>query len=858
MNSPRDFCRLPKAHTSILLTYDFDAIFFERVVLNDLWAGGTGDVLVVADPAQLSAAVDSWGGQLKELGRSYQLLPAATKGRFHPKVILRLGKEGGLVWVGSGNLTHGGWGGNRELCAAWEMGPGQVDNGSWVLSLLERIASWGPGALSHDVIKRAMELSWVIDASGATPTSTPDSALLTSFGDISLCAQLGARWAGRRFTEARIFTGSTDEGGVQLRWLHEKFEVERAQVVLDQNRSSFQAELLSKLPLEVDVKHLPGPTVHAKFYWLDGPDGPAAVMGSANCSAAAWRVKPASGGNIEAVVVYDRPNATDFAQVLSFFDSLDLVPADLSRAQTVRTKSPQLGFAPTVSEIVWDESLGEVRVSFSAAPGIESVTILTGKESIAMHPVGTDGLAWSAELPSSFEDGVSAFVTVEVRSEDGRVSHFRSWVNHLNELRQAARGRIADTLAALTIKQTPGEQNQFANEIQRITLALANEPESFQDPPPVPRRHNTTQASDEANNWQPINPEEFIISINELRQRDAAQGGALPAAGLSLSGALRAFFGVARPPEIDDEAEVSNDPEVNDDQEEEEDAEARVADPAPAAPFQAPEPQNSARLVRSIEQLISGMGDKKFAANCTVTQLVQAAAFPLAVSTLGRRGGWIDDMTAQNWVRRVSDLLFTRRHGGAALLNSVGERYRSHEREPDFLRVVGDGTLWVALLSTLSGTGWEGSNAEFERAFALRAVFKARDLIASSDAGRMAALLDRLEERQARTILEDAPAVVRLLEQLEEHLLGRWEQLMEVQKKVRPFQQTGDLLWHPKAEWAEVLEEKEWGVNFKAYLRSKAAEITAGGGFYLNVTRASEGDEALRSRIEDLKRVALK
>src|SRR4051812_12866385 len=122
MNSPREFCRLPKAHTTILLTYNFDAIFFERVVLNDLWAGGTGDVLVVADPVQISAAVSSWGGQLKHLGRSYQLFPATTQGRFHPKVILRLSKEGGFVWVGSGNLTHGGWGGNRELCAAWEVG----------------------------------------------------------------------------------------------------------------------------------------------------------------------------------------------------------------------------------------------------------------------------------------------------------------------------------------------------------------------------------------------------------------------------------------------------------------------------------------------------------------------------------------------------------------------------------------------------------------------------------------------------------------------------------------------------------------------------------------------------------------
>ena len=327
---------------------------------------------------------------------------------------------------------------------------------------------------------------------------------------------------------------------------------------------------------------------------------------------------------------------------------------------------------------------------------------------------------------------------------------------------------------------------------------------------------------------------------------------------LSLAGVLRAFFGAAVPQDADDEAEYAEDPESgDDDQSDGDDAEVVVTSRALVARLRAPEPQNSARLAKSMEQLISGMGSERFAATCTVTQLVQAAAYPLAVGTLGKRGGWVGDAAAQIWVRQVSDLLFTRRHGGAALLGVVRERYRAEGREQDFLKVAGDGTLWIALLASLSGAALEGNNVEFERAFTLRAVFKARDLIASGDAGRMAALLDRLGERQARAVLEEVPEATRLLDDLEEHLRGCWDQLMEAQKNARPFQHVGDILWHPKAGWAELLEEKEWGVKCKVYLRSKAAEITAGGGFYLNVIRAAEDDALLQARIEELERGAI-
>ena len=65
--------------------------------------------------------------------------------------------------------------------------------------------------------------------------------------------------------------------------------------------------------------------MHAKFYWFTGRDGDAALMGSANCSAAAW-ITGNGFGNFEAVVPYDAPSEADFKGILSVFEGKRLPP----------------------------------------------------------------------------------------------------------------------------------------------------------------------------------------------------------------------------------------------------------------------------------------------------------------------------------------------------------------------------------------------------------------------------------------------------------------------------------------------------------------------------------------------------
>ena len=105
----RDFCRLPGFSTAVLTTYNIDPLFFERVVLYDLAAGGATRIIVLADAEQAIPLVTRACGQLVALGKRYRLIPVRMKGSFHPKMCVRIGRDQALVASGSHNLTRSGW-----------------------------------------------------------------------------------------------------------------------------------------------------------------------------------------------------------------------------------------------------------------------------------------------------------------------------------------------------------------------------------------------------------------------------------------------------------------------------------------------------------------------------------------------------------------------------------------------------------------------------------------------------------------------------------------------------------------------------------------------------------------------------
>ncbi len=856
--NPREFCREAGYNSTVLLTFNFDPLFFERIILPDLWAGGTGDVLVIADSSQTIEAAPRWCGQLRNLGRRYQLVTANVRGLFHPKAILRFGPATAAVWLGSGNLSSGGWGGNRELTSAWLAGTDLTDTGRWLVDFLDQLAGWCPGGLGHDVIARIQESTWYqttspLDSDAASP-------VLWSNGSLSLSDQLAARWEGRRFTNAVILTGSTDRNGAQLRWLHDTFGVEQCTIGLDQSRVEFQPKKIRNLPLDVDVRHLSGGApIHAKMLWLEGADGTAAAVGSANSSTAAWLLAPDHGGNIETLCIYDNASEEEFLHLLNAVRSEDAVPAQLKQRQK---GSPGNGEVPTktvrVGEVAWEPNGREITVVFNEKieAGV-NVCLTLGSFTVPLETTDPSRRQWIGNEPRLSYDRETMFGKVIIIGADGIERVADVWVNDLAELRHATKGRhITDALRSLSRAGTSSDQNRVLADLHRISVALLSEPDSFPDPH---FRSPADVGSPTDDTAVPIDPDQFIRSLNELDDEDHTSGRTNGRAyTLTLMGVMRALFELDSSEGDESEDEATLEPEAG--SLEWDTAVSPTQDEPEVEPAndEAVSSKNRQRLRHQMGEFIEHLGDPSFAEFCTATQMTQAVAYPLAVAALGLKGGWVDREDACEWTVKIFDILFRQSFRilkVKGLLNATKTVYCREDQLSRFSQAVGDGTLWVALLTGLSRIPWTGTRGRFERALFLRAVYRNRDLLAASDSGRMSSLINRVEETASReTITDLAPKAARVLDKLEEDLSRRWDALLSEQLEARVSHQEDDLLWRSSGGWAEVRSPSTASrtSEIEAYLHTRADVRHVKADYWVNVTRAAESSSAIQKMLRAL------
>ncbi|MGI4761976.1 MAG: hypothetical protein ACRYF0_14805 [Janthinobacterium lividum] len=115
---------IPKGqyHSCVLTCYSFDFQFFELQVMRALRAAGVRNVLVLLDGrymeklASRSTGLEFWSSS------GYSLYPVYVPGGvFHPKLMLLFGRQGGLLTLGSGNLTLSGLGRNDEAWGCFQV-----------------------------------------------------------------------------------------------------------------------------------------------------------------------------------------------------------------------------------------------------------------------------------------------------------------------------------------------------------------------------------------------------------------------------------------------------------------------------------------------------------------------------------------------------------------------------------------------------------------------------------------------------------------------------------------------------------------------------------------------------------------
>ena len=319
---------------AIVLTHNIDFVFIQAVVLPALRRCGHPSLTVFADAQCASESYQYQHMVLDSLGTRFRVVPVAMKPgfRFHPKAVLLSGQKKGVLLVGSGNLTFGGWRENAETWCRFDSDDDGTAPFSAFLDYLESVVALTPlrGRLTAEVNE-------CFDGSlrpWAQNMVSPGGLIGRPSGGNSLIDQMKDVLQEKPIQSLLIHSPYFDDGGHALRKLSSQFKV-KVRVAAQIRRSGLSIEAYGVLgdaidPTTVNFQHraaedkLREAFIHAKWYAFEHEDSFSIFQGSANCSQAALTI-PGNSGNAE-LMTYATMTKEEFTS--NFTDELEFLDVE--------------------------------------------------------------------------------------------------------------------------------------------------------------------------------------------------------------------------------------------------------------------------------------------------------------------------------------------------------------------------------------------------------------------------------------------------------------------------------------------------------------------------------------------------
>ena len=344
---------------SVVTTFNAYLPFYEEFVLRRLVASGCTNNVVLMDARQCAQALSSDSTRPRRAGVDYTLVPVSARGAFHPKLLLRLGKHKGSLFVGSHNLTVAGFGMNDELTNRFEYDAkaptDSVGAFASVAQLLRDIISTNAEEVAASV-HAALEAAPWLDKLDAVDDHV--AVMGTRMSAPSIWDQVRQRLPAR-VHRVLVIAPFFDQGFDFVRRI--QADLDRPDIVIGLDPDTADVDVSSIPTLSgvrfVDVRgQIPStgrregvtPSLHAKAMVFAAEDADFLVTGSANASGAAC-LAPHRQRNTECVVLrrIDRGN-----EVLSELGLRALSHApDVSEAEW---KSMSIRLREDAQEADWD------------------------------------------------------------------------------------------------------------------------------------------------------------------------------------------------------------------------------------------------------------------------------------------------------------------------------------------------------------------------------------------------------------------------------------------------------------------------------------------------------------------------
>lgn len=302
-------------HSCVMTTFGIDFAAFESIALHRLRGAGCNNNLVIVDVGMLAHALESAIELPRHAGRQYTVTGTRSKGVFHPKVIVQLGRKTGRVFVSSANLTAPGLAGNLEVIGCISASPDDSGESRLLASAwhyVERFFDLGQEAVACQVERMRKQAAWLMDippAEGVVSLANGEAAaFLEGAGNSTIASRFVTLLGGDPVKRLVVVSPYWDEDLKALRDLHESTGAREVSVIVGGYRPSFPTQRLAECDairlLALGAEH--NRFIHGKVVIAQTRDADHVLYGSANCTVAGIGAARAFAGRNDEACLYRR------------------------------------------------------------------------------------------------------------------------------------------------------------------------------------------------------------------------------------------------------------------------------------------------------------------------------------------------------------------------------------------------------------------------------------------------------------------------------------------------------------------------------------------------------------------------
>ena len=516
---------------------------------------------------------------------------------------------------------------------------------------------------------------------------------------------------------------------------------------------------------------------------------------------------------------YDAPRETDFKPILTMFKGTKFT---LDKALPMRPAAPdEAGRDQPSFQIVSlclraTGRIVEAMLEPQVPAGSRIELVLSSAFRKVTVSLTLRTRTWSGRLPPDFELGPgTAYGSAAITVDRETITTAPRWVDNEAAIAHATTEvRIDPSLRDLSRRSImTADPQKILEAIYAVSNTLLRGDGKGLVMAAARKRNPADTVKSDDNNQQPgaVDPAAIVRSLKDLAAARAVQRHAAGGAyGGTLEGVIAMLFSLD---ETREEIDLSHEAWTGDNPEQVSDEPGDVRgnlgqtsgnDQPPAMPDSH---EVAARFRGPLEQFLRELATSEFADTCDATRMVQALAFPLLLCVRGKEGGWLPRATLASVATRVVEIMFTKTYGTGkprGLFRRVRQRYVALGREDEFLRAVGEGTLWSALLSSLCFADDEGLKQLALQAAALTTVFGCKELVAFAAPEHLGSLMRGLIIPDAElAITERVTQVTDCLTRLAAVLQASENEVYALQGNGRRLrlQKGGSLLWNSKWGW---------------------------------------------------------